>query len=86
MTNKTFTQKLWELDDQDLIQDFIAPHRGPRDMGDAHTALTVMQARAAVAAKDTAKATKQLAFATFALAALTLALVLVEVFNVHVRV
>jgi hypothetical protein len=81
MPGPDFTETLWNLDEQQLIKNFVT-YSGRRDTGDAHTALTILQAKAAVAAKDTAKATRQLAYATFALAALTLALVLVQVFDV----
>lgn len=76
----TFTEDLWNLDEKALIQGYIVGHKS-RDSGDAHTAVTILQAKAAVAAHETAKATRHLAYATFGLAALTLALVLVEVFG-----
>ncbi len=83
-----FTNVLWNMDEKTLIERFIA-HRQQRDSGDAHTALTILQAKATIASRESADAakeaarqservansTKWLAWATGAMALATVALV-----------
>lgn len=79
---KTFTEKLWSFDAPTLINQFIA-NRQTRDSGDAHTALTILQAKATIAAQEAAEQSKRvatatlwLAVATFIMAGATIALVI----------
>ena len=83
---KNFTEKLWTLDEQTLIQRFIAG-RQQRDTGDAHTALVILQAKASIATQEAAKQservasyTKWLAIGTFVMAAATVILAVVQIF------
>lgn len=85
---KSFTEKLWTFDEQTLIQRFIATTPN-RDSGDAHTAITILQAKATIASREAADAakeaarqservansTKWLAWATATMALATVALV-----------
>ncbi len=65
--NMNFTEKLWSLDTPTLIQRFIATTQ-TRDAGDAHAALTILQAKATVAAQEAAEQSKRVATATMWLA------------------
>lgn len=81
-----FTEKLWSLDEQTLIERFIVGHQN-RDTGDAHTAVIILQAKAAIATQEAAKQservasyTKLLAIGTFVMAAATVILAVVQIF------
>ena len=73
-----FTEKLWSLDTPTLIQRFIATTQ-TRDSGDAHTALTILQAKATVAAREAAEQSKRVATATMWLAAATFVMALATI-------